>query len=126
MFQKELHCDIEKKTVFCVQLGWNSFQINLNFVPKSEQEHRELAREAVRKSLVLLKNGNPPEQQFLPLPKRARSILVAGSHASNLGYQCGGWSIKWMGGSGDITTGNAIHHFNIYFLTKIAGTLPFN
>lgn len=69
------------------------------------QEHRELAREAVRKSLVLLKNGNSPNQQFLPLPKKARRILVAGSHASNLGYQCGGWSIQWMGGSGDITTG---------------------
>ena len=69
------------------------------------KEHRELAREAVRKSLVLLKNGNSPNQQFLPLPKKARRILVAGSHASNLGYQCGGWSIQWMGGTGNITTG---------------------
>uniref|UniRef100_A0A453FLZ5 beta-glucosidase n=1 Tax=Aegilops tauschii subsp. strangulata TaxID=200361 RepID=A0A453FLZ5_AEGTS len=68
-----------------------------------KKEHRELAREAVRKSLVLLKNGNTPNQQFLPLPKKASKILVAGSHASNLGYQCGGWSIQWMGGSGDIT-----------------------
>ncbi|CAL4961150.1 unnamed protein product [Urochloa decumbens] len=73
-----------------------------------KKEHRELAREAVRKSLVLLKNGNSPNQQFLPLPKKARRILVAGSHASNLGYQCGGWSIQWMGGSGDITTGTTI------------------
>lgn len=73
-----------------------------------KKEHRELAREAVRKSLVLLKNGNSPDQQFLPLPKRARSILVAGSHASNLGYQCGGWSIQWMGDSGNITTGTTI------------------
>lgn len=73
-----------------------------------KKEHRELAREAVRKSLVLLKNGNTPNQQFLPLPKNARRILVAGSHASNLGYQCGGWSIEWMGGSGDITAGTTI------------------
>ncbi|CAM0883457.1 unnamed protein product [Alopecurus aequalis] len=73
-----------------------------------KKEHRELAREAVRKSLVLLKNGNTPNQQFLPLPKKARRILVAGSHASNLGYQCGGWSIQWMGGSGDITVGTTI------------------
>ncbi|PUZ54554.1 hypothetical protein GQ55_5G141400 [Panicum hallii var. hallii] len=73
-----------------------------------KKEHRELAREAVRKSLVLLKNGNSPNQQFLPLPKKARRILVAGSHASNLGYQCGGWSIEWMGGSGNITTGTTI------------------
>ncbi|XP_014755232.1 uncharacterized protein LOC100844073 isoform X2 [Brachypodium distachyon] len=73
-----------------------------------KKEHRELAREAVRKSLVLLKNGNTPNQQFLPLPKKARRILVAGSHASNLGYQCGGWSIQWMGGSGDITAGTTV------------------
>uniref|UniRef100_A0ACD5W3A1 Uncharacterized protein n=1 Tax=Avena sativa TaxID=4498 RepID=A0ACD5W3A1_AVESA len=73
-----------------------------------KKEHRELAREAVRKSLVLLKNGNTPDQQFLPLPKKAKRILVAGSHASNLGYQCGGWSIEWMGGSGDITAGTTI------------------
>uniref|UniRef100_A0A0E0JP93 beta-glucosidase n=1 Tax=Oryza punctata TaxID=4537 RepID=A0A0E0JP93_ORYPU len=73
-----------------------------------KKEHRDLAREAVRKSLVLLKNGNSPNQQFLPLPKKARSILVAGSHASNLGYQCGGWSIEWIGGSGDITVGTTI------------------
>ncbi|XP_006644778.1 beta-glucosidase BoGH3B-like [Oryza brachyantha] len=73
-----------------------------------KKEHRELAREAVRKSLVLLKNGNSPNQQFLPLPKKAKSILVAGSHASNLGYQCGGWSIQWNGGSGDITVGTTI------------------
>ncbi|TVU34971.1 hypothetical protein EJB05_16830, partial [Eragrostis curvula] len=73
-----------------------------------KKEHRELAREAVRKSLVLLKNGNSPNQQFLPLPKKARRILVAGSHADNLGYQCGGWSIQWMGGSGNITTGTTI------------------
>uniref|UniRef100_A0A0D9V6A2 beta-glucosidase n=1 Tax=Leersia perrieri TaxID=77586 RepID=A0A0D9V6A2_9ORYZ len=73
-----------------------------------KKEHRELAREAVRKSLVLLKNGNSPNQQFLPLPKKARSILVAGSHADNLGYQCGGWSIKWFAASGDITVGTTI------------------
>ncbi|GJN40659.1 hypothetical protein PR202_gb29914 [Eleusine coracana subsp. coracana] len=72
------------------------------------REHRELAREAVRKSLVLLKNGNSPNQQFLPLPKKARRILVAGSHANNLGYQCGGWSIQWMGDSGNITIGTTI------------------
>lgn len=61
------------------------------------QEHREIAREAVRKSLVLLKNGKKPEQPLLPLPKKAAKILVAGTHADNLGYQCGGWSITWQG-----------------------------
>ncbi|XP_042511892.1 beta-glucosidase BoGH3B-like [Macadamia integrifolia] len=74
------------------------------------KEHRELAREAVRKSLVLLKNGktasDPP---VLPLPKQAPKILVAGTHADNLGYQCGGWTIEWQGLSGnDLTEGTTI------------------
>ncbi|KAM0937158.1 putative glucan 1,3-beta-glucosidase [Dioscorea sansibarensis] len=73
------------------------------------KEHRELAREAVRKSLVLLKNGKPGETPLLPLPKHADKILVAGSHAHNLGYQCGGWTITWQGKSGNtLTTGNTI------------------
>ena len=69
------------------------------------QEHRELAREAVRKSLVLLNNGKSTNKPLLPLPKKAPKILVAGSHADNLGYQCGGWTIEWQGGSGEITVG---------------------
>ncbi|CAN1245865.1 Beta-glucosidase BoGH3B [Linum grandiflorum] len=75
----------------------------------TQLEHRELAREAVRKSLVLLKNGKAAEQPLLPLPKKATRILVAGSHANNLGYQCGGWSIEWQGFSGnDLTRGTTI------------------
>lgn len=71
-----------------------------------EQEHRELAKEAVRKSLVLLKNGMSVDKPLLPLPKKAPKILVAGSHADNLGYQCGGWTIQWQGLSGnDLTIG---------------------
>lgn len=69
------------------------------------QEHRLLAREAVRKSLVLLKNGKDPKKPFLPLKKYAKRILVAGTHADDIGYQCGGWTITWYGGSGRITTG---------------------
>ncbi|TMW94947.1 hypothetical protein EJD97_009595, partial [Solanum chilense] len=65
------------------------------------QEHRELAREAVRKSLVLLKNGKITSQPLLPLPKKAPKILVAGTHADNLGYQCGGWTNQWQGVSGN-------------------------
>lgn len=73
------------------------------------QEHRELAREAVRKSLVLLKNGKAADRPLLPLPKKASKILVAGSHANNLGYQCGGWTIEWQGlGGNDLTTGTTI------------------
>nr|GMD69615.1 lysosomal beta glucosidase-like [Ipomoea batatas] len=75
------------------------------------QAHRDLAREAVRKSLVLLKNWgkNGDYEALLPLPKRATRILVAGSHADNLGYQCGGWTITWQGHSGNnITIGTTI------------------
>lgn len=73
------------------------------------QEHRELAREAVRKSLVLLKNGKSAYKPLLPLPKKAPKILVAGTHADNLGNQCGGWTIEWQGANGnDITSGTTI------------------
>ncbi|KAJ7949475.1 Beta-glucosidase [Quillaja saponaria] len=68
------------------------------------QEHRDLAREAVRKSLVLLKNGKNGTAPLLPLPKKAPKILVAGTHADNLGYQCGGWTINWQGFSGNNAT----------------------
>ncbi|KAL5708941.1 beta-glucosidase [Ranunculus cassubicifolius] len=73
------------------------------------QVHRDLGREAVRKSLVLLKNGESADKPMLPLPKKAPKILVAGSHANNLGYQCGGWTINWQGQSGNnMTAGTTI------------------
>jgi len=56
------------------------------------KEHREVAREAVRKSLVLLKNEN----DILPLDKDSQ-ILVAGKNADNRGHQCGGFTINWQG-----------------------------
>ncbi|MFO7446018.1 MAG: glycoside hydrolase family 3 N-terminal domain-containing protein, partial [Ignavibacteriaceae bacterium] len=68
------------------------------------QEHREVARQAVRESLVLLKNTN----NALPFSKINTRILVAGSHADNIGYQCGGWTIAWQGDSGDVTIGTTI------------------
>jgi beta-glucosidase len=55
-------------------------------------EHRKVAREAVRKSLVMLKN----ESGTLPLDKNAR-ILVTGKNAHNRGHQCGGFTIAWQG-----------------------------
>jgi len=72
------------------------------------KEHRLLAREAVRKSLVLLKNGKDQKAPFLPLAKNAKRILVSGTHADNIGYQCGGWTIAWHGDSGKITLGTSI------------------
>jgi beta-glucosidase len=77
-----------------------------------KQEHRDLAREAVRKSLVLLKNGKPGTKPLLPLPKKLSyggSVLVAGSHADDLGSQCGGWTITWQGLTGNnLTAGTTI------------------
>ena len=55
-------------------------------------EHRAVAREAVRKSLVLLKNS----KQLLPL-KPNQHILVTGDGADNIGKQNGGWTITWQG-----------------------------
>lgn len=72
------------------------------------QKHRELAREAVRKSLVLLKNGESGGKPLIPLPKRAHKILIAGTHADNIGNQCGGWTIQWQGVSGNVTVGKSM------------------
>ncbi|KAL4299916.1 hypothetical protein AHAS_Ahas17G0148700 [Arachis hypogaea] len=70
--------------------------------------HRNLAREAVRKSLVLLKNGKNPSKPFLPLSKHAKRILVSGTHANDIGYQCGGWTGSKYGSSGQIAIGTTI------------------
>jgi beta-glucosidase len=67
-------------------------------------DHRAVARQAVRESLVLLKN----EDKLLPLAKDAAAIYVAGKNADNVGHQSGGWTIEWQGGSGDITPGTTI------------------
>ncbi|MDE2337748.1 MAG: exo 1,3/1,4-beta-D-glucan glucohydrolase [Gammaproteobacteria bacterium] len=54
--------------------------------------HRALAREAVRESLVLLKN----DHHLLPLAPHER-VLVAGDGANNIPMQCGGWTLTWQG-----------------------------
>ena len=55
-------------------------------------DHRAIAREAVRKSLVLLKNN----EKLLPLPLAA-NVLVAGDAANDIGKQAGGWTLSWQG-----------------------------
>ncbi|KAK1354066.1 hypothetical protein POM88_047322 [Heracleum sosnowskyi] len=83
--------------------------LRVKFVMGNQEEHRQLAREAVRKSLVLLKNGKTSAAPLLPLPKKAPKILVAGTHANDLGYHCGGWTIEWQGLQGnDHTIGTII------------------
>ncbi len=64
-------------------------------------EHRQVAREAVRKSLVVLENDG----DVLPLSKNARRIHLAGPGANDIGMQCGGWTIAWQGEAGAVTSG---------------------
>ena len=59
-------------------------------------EHRAVAREAVRKSVVMLKNDGG----VLPLDRSAR-ILVTGAGAHDRGRQCGGFTVEWQGVSGN-------------------------
>ena len=68
------------------------------------QNHRQIAREAVQKSMVLLKNENG----MLPLPKSGKKIIVAGRGADNIGMQSGGWTISWQGEMGNSTDGTTI------------------
>jgi len=55
-------------------------------------EHRAVARQAVRESLVLLKNSG----HLLPL-RRDLKVLVAGDGANDIGKLCGGWTISFQG-----------------------------
>jgi len=71
-----------------------------NFALLGAEDHRAVARDAVRKSLVLLKN----EQQLLPL-QPGLTVLVAGEGADNIGKQSGGWTLNWQG------TDNLREHF---------------
>jgi len=64
------------------------------------EEHRAVARECVRQSLVLLKNAG----HALPLSKNLKHLHVMGRAADDIGLQCGGWTITWQG-----QTGPAIH-----------------
>jgi beta-glucosidase len=65
--------------------------------------HRAVARDLVRRSLVLLKN----EGGTLPIRPTAR-VHVCGFRADDMGVQCGGWSVGWRGRRGPITPGTTI------------------
>jgi beta-glucosidase len=65
------------------------------------KEHRKLARECVRQSLVLLKNDN----KTIPLKKNVSRIHFAGKGADSIGMQCGGWTISWQGKTSEVLDG---------------------
>lgn len=66
------------------------------------EPHRQLAREAVRKSLVLLKN----QDDIVPLAKDIPVLLVAGTAADNVGMQAGAWTVEWQGIDGNWLPGS--------------------
>jgi beta-glucosidase len=66
-------------------------------------EHREIARNCVQQSLVLLKNNH----HALPLSKDLKHLVVVGSAADDLRIQCGGWTVQWQG-AGQLTKGTTI------------------
>jgi len=68
------------------------------------REHLELARQAVRASLVLLRNEN----NVLPLSKDTPVIFVAGEGANDIGLQSGGWTLEWQGKKGNEDEGTTI------------------
>jgi beta-glucosidase len=67
-----------------------------DFARLGSPEHRAVARQAVRESLVLLENGTVGGRPILPLRPRQR-VLVAGHGAHDIGKQSGGWTITWQG-----------------------------
>lgn len=86
------------------------------------QEHLALAREAVAKTQVVLKNGAEgaaagtaaslaaavaDPAAILPLDPSSK-VFVAGAAADNIGIQCGGWTMEWQGQSGAITEGTTL------------------
>ena len=83
-------------------------------------EHRAVARDAVRKSLVMLKNRD----QILPI-KPKQHILVTGDGADNIGKQNGGWTITWQGTenlNSDFPGGTSIYAGIDQAVAEIGGT----
>ncbi|PJA47432.1 beta-glucosidase [Candidatus Uhrbacteria bacterium CG_4_9_14_3_um_filter_36_7] len=104
--QKRLNDAVSRILLAKFQIGLfeKSFTDQERFYEIDLLSHKELAREAVRKSVVLLKDT----EHVLPLSKNNSHILVAGSSADNLGRQSGGWTIEWQGINGNQIPGTTI------------------
>lgn len=82
-------------------------------------EHQNLAREAARKSLVLLKNT----ADVLPLSKDS-NIYLTGPVSDNIGYMCGGWTTYWQGNTSPrIGVGTSIKSAFETVLSQSSGNL---
>ena len=87
-------------------------------------EHRALAREAVRKSLVLLKNNN----QALPIKPKA-NVMVVGAVAKSMKHQTGGWTLSWQGNDNandEFKTGETIYSGLEAAITQTGGTISWS
>ncbi|MCR5330755.1 MAG: glycoside hydrolase family 3 C-terminal domain-containing protein [Lachnospiraceae bacterium] len=71
-------------------------------------EHREVARRAVRESVTLLTNSRVGNTTAMELLQNAKSVTLAGPKADDIGAQCGGWTISWQGSNGQITKGTTL------------------
>jgi len=95
------------RRILTVKFDLGLFDGNVTETPSVESvgslSHRELARMAVRKSLVLLKNDDA-----VPISKRTPKIWVSGSSADNIGLQSGGWTVEWQGVDGNWIPGTTI------------------
>lgn len=87
-------------------------------------EHRAVAREAVRKSLVLLKNNN----QALPIKPKA-NVMVVGAIAKSMKHQTGGWTLSWQGNDNandEFKTGETIYSGLEAAITQTGGTISWS
>ena len=88
---------------------------NTPFTKVGTQKNRDIARQAVRESLVLLKNNN----KLLPL-SRDMKLLVVGKDANSLRTQTGGWTLDWQGTNNE----NSDFPGSITFLQAIKEIVP--
>lgn len=107
--------DITEETIdqAVARILYAKFELGLFERPFGDEEllvhvgspsHRELARQAVRESAVLLQNRDG----VLPIDQEAKTILVSGISADDMGRQSGGWTIEWQGFSGDLVGGTSV------------------
>ncbi|WP_282925564.1 glycoside hydrolase family 3 N-terminal domain-containing protein [Helcococcus kunzii] len=75
------------------------------------KEHRDVAKQAVKESLVLLKNSETENGKSTIMQdlKNMKKIIVAGEAASDIGMQSGGWTVTWQGSKGKIRDGVTIY-----------------